>query len=129
MTDTMQYGPQTAEIEALLARARTLTAGAALMLSTEWYAARYALRAEAWDAVGDSVLDARRGAARGAARDAAWIAVPGAERYAVWDATLALVARDLITPAGFTQEHYDLLTRPVALVIGKVHPEDEEVQR
>ena len=105
MGDDMRFGPQTAHIEALLRRARALSAdeGAA------WRAARLA----AWDAA----LDAARLAALEAALDAAR------------DAALALVVRDLIGQHGFTQGHYDTLTARWAQVIGKVHPDDKEALR
>ena len=77
-----------------------------------------------WEAVRDLVrrcaaltsdevqrLGAARGAARGVACDVAW----------------ALVVRDLIGQHGFTQEHYDTLTRPWATVIGPAHPDDAAV--
>ena len=35
-----------------------------------------------------------------------------------------LVVRDRIGRSGFEQEHYDVLTKPWASVIGKVHPDD-----
>jgi hypothetical protein len=34
----------------------------------------------------------------------------------------ALISRDLIS-----SEHYDILTRPVRLVLGPIHPDDEDV--
>jgi hypothetical protein len=62
-------------------------------------------------------LSAAGAAAGDAARDAA--------REAAREAARALVCRDLITPTGFTQDHYDTLTRPWASVIGPVHPDDK----
>jgi len=40
---------------------------------------------------------------------------------------VALCVRDLIGQHGFTQTHYDTLTRPWASTIGPVHPDDAEV--
>lgn len=60
-----------------------------------------------------SALDAALDAARGAAWDAAR-GVAG-----------ALVVRDVIGTHGFTQDHYDTLTRPWRTAIGPVHPDDE----
>lgn len=62
-------------------------------------------------------LDAARDAARAAAWDAA--------RDAVW----ALVTRDLIGANGYTQEHYDILTRPWRQVMGPLHADDAEMSR
>lgn len=124
MIDTMKYGPQTAEVEALLGRVRTLTRTEATALKAAQGAARDAAWGAAREAARDAARDAVRGAVWAALLDAARVAVRGA----VWDAVLALVARDQITPAGFTQEHYDLLTGPWRRVIGKVHPDDEEVR-
>ena len=59
-----------------------------------------------------------------AARNAAWYAA----RDATWDATWALIVRDLIGQHGFTQAHYDLLTGPWRQVIGPVHPDDAGVK-
>ena len=47
---------------------------------------------------------------------------------AAWDAAGvaagALAVSDLISQHGFTQAHYDLLTGPLASVIGPIHPDD-----
>jgi len=40
------------------------------------------------------------------------------------DAALALLVRDLIGRHGFTQEHYDEMTRQWRTVIGPLHPDD-----
>jgi hypothetical protein len=45
----------------------------------------------------------------------------------IYGATYALAVRHLIGRYGFTQEHYDRLTAPVAGVLGRLHPDDEEV--
>lgn len=55
-------------------------------------------------------------AARDAAWDAAWVAAGVAAG--------ALAVSDLISQHGFTQAHYDLLTGPLASVIGPIHPDD-----
>lgn len=104
ITDEMladTFGPQWEAVVALVRRAAVLTEGEAERLRVTW--------------------DAARGAAWGAARDAA--------RDAAWDAAWALAVRDLIDQHGFTQEHYNTLTRPWASVIGPVHPDDEEADR
>ena len=52
---------------------------------------------------------------------------------AAWDAARdaagALVTRDLIGANGYTQEHYDLLTRPWRQVMGPLHADDAEMSR
>ena len=98
-----------------------------------WYAARAAARDAAWDAAWyaaraaarDAARYAARDAAMAAARDAAWYAAGDAARddsNAAADAAGALVVRDCLP-----QEHYETLTRPWASVIGKVHPDDEDL--
>ena len=115
---TNQYGPQTAQIEALIDRARCLTEKETVALRDAWDA-RYA-----W-AVG-------RGAGRypawAVAHDAAWVAAWDAwddgsadwdaAWYATRDAVQALVVRDLIGQHGFAQEHFDTLVAPWESVMG-----------
>jgi hypothetical protein len=98
ITDDMlaaTFGPQWEQIVAFVRRAATLTGNETRQLA--------AARDAAWDA------------ALAAARDAA---------LATWDAALALSTRDLIGRHGYTQEYYDLLTRPWRTTIGPPHPED-----
>ena len=86
------------------------------------YAARYAAGNAARYAVWDAARDAALAAAWSAARYAAWRAARYAARHATYDAAWALVVRDRLP-----QEHYETLTRPWASVIGKVHPDDEDL--
>ena len=131
------FGPQWAEVVALVRRVATLTPDDVVTL------------AASRDAAGDAARDAARGAARdaawGAARDAAWgaawvaawdAACWGAARDAAWDAACwgaardaacALSARDLIGQRGFTRDIYDTLTRPWRTTIGAIHPDDTEL--
>jgi len=115
------YGPQHDAVETLITRVAALTADEtkrldatiALAWDTAWYTAwAVAVRTTLAVAVKhnrhigmNTAVDATRG-----------VAV---------DAVRALIVRDLITPDGVTQAHYDLLTGPWATVIGKVHPDDE----
>lgn len=69
-----------------------------------------------------------RSAVGAAGRDTAWVAIRGTSRVAAVDAARALVVRDLIGQHGFTQEHYDLLTRPWRTAIGPIHPDDEDLK-
>ena len=70
-----------------------------------WTAAWDAARDAAWDAAWDAARAAAWGAARAAARCATWAAA--------WDATLATLVRDLITP-----KQHGLLMAPWRTVIG-----------
>jgi hypothetical protein len=131
------YGPQTAAIKVLIARARILTGDELAALAAAWHATWNGTWA-AWDAAQYAVRAARDDAryiAMIAARDAAMAAVRVAARdarYAAWAtagdaagaAALALAVRDLIGQHGFTQDHYDTLTGPWALVAGQAHPDD-----
>ena len=107
-----RYGPQTAQIEALLDRVLNLTDKEAQELQAAWAADRNAAaRVAVWDAAWDA-WDAARPAAWYAAWDA-WVV-----RDAIWDAMQALLVRDLIDQHGFTQEHYDMLVAPWESVMG-----------
>ena len=76
-----KYGPNSAQVEALLEKIKTITLEQAEALA----AAR----------------DAARGAALGAARGAALGAAQGAARGAALDAALVLVVKDLISEDDF----------------------------
>jgi len=89
-----------------------------------WDAARDAVWSAAGSAVWDAARDAARDAAWDAARDAAW----GAARDAVWDAVWGAVTRDLIGQYGYTQDHYDTLTRPWREALGRLHPDDADLR-
>ena len=74
----LALGPQGPEVAAIIDRAGRLTQEEAARLVSAWN--------EAWNAA--------RNAARGAARGAAWYA----SQSAAWDAAIATVVRDLISP-------------------------------
>ena len=101
METEQKYGPQTEQVEALIAVARSLTAEQRRVLGAAWYAARDA----AWDIW-----------------DAAW----DSAGRAAWYAVLALAVRDQIGNT-FTQSHYDILTTPWRRVIGPIHPDDADI--
>ena len=88
-SDDDRYGPQTAQIEALLERVRNLTEEEAKALRDSWVAARAAAW-DAWDAW-DAAWAAARAVAWDADRDAAWAAAWDA--WDAWDAAWA-AARD-----------------------------------
>ena len=134
ITDDMllvTFGPQWGSIVALVQRCHTLTPDEVQKLAAAWAASRAAAwaaaRDAAWAAAGD------RAAAGAAAWVAAWAAASNraAAGAAAWVAAgvaaRAAATRDLIGQHGYTQAHYDLLTRPWATVIGPVHPDDEPV--
>ena len=109
-----RYGPQTAQIEAILERVRNLTGKEAKALSAAW---------ESQDVSWDVSWDATRVAIRAdALRDdrGAQAAAQVAARDAARDAVMALSVRDLIgsDQHGFTQEHYDTLVGPWESVMG-----------
>lgn len=71
-----------------------------------------------------AVLNADEAKALYAARPAAWDAAQYAAQCAALHAAFALSVRDFIGQHYFTQEHYNMLTRPWAAIIGPVHPDD-----
>jgi len=112
ITDEMlaeTFGPQWAEIVALVRRAAVLTDDEVDRMDAAWVAA--------WDDDEVDRMDAALDAALDGAGDAAWFAAGAAAK--------ALAVRNLIGQHGFTQAHYDLLTGPWRQVIGPVHPDDE----
>ena len=95
---TFALGPQGAELDALIKRAKEIT-------PTE-VSSLYAARNAAWNA--------------------AWNAACGVAWGAAWDAARALVVRDLIKPGsrGWNKSAYDRLTKPWRTVIGPLHADD-----
>ena len=116
------FGPQSEHVVALIERAGTLT-----WQETDDLVARHtalvAARVAAWVAARDAAWDAARNAARRAAQGAARNAARTPGQGASWDAVGALVVRDLITT-----KDYDTLTLPWRRVIGRIHPDDPEVE-
>ena len=119
---TFALGPQGAELDALIKRAKEITPTEVSSL----YAARNAAWDAAWNAACDAAWDAAWGAARNAAWNAAWNAACGVAWGAAWDAARALVVRDLIKPGsrGWNKSAYDRLTKPWRTVIGPLHADD-----
>jgi hypothetical protein len=132
------FGPQWEHIVALVRRVAVLTTDEVRQLVAAWIAAVEAL----WGAPEDASWIAAVEALRGAPEDASWnasrnavaAALWGASGAAAWDAAVealwgasVVCLRDLIGQHGFTQEHYDALTKPWATVIGPAHPDDKPV--
>ena len=114
----LALGPQADQLLALFDTAERLTGDKLRDLAAAWTATGYAARDAARNAAVVAAWDAAKSAAEVAARGAAW----DAARYAAYGAAEALAVRDLLP-----QEHYQTLTRPWASVIGKVHPDDEDL--
>ncbi len=133
-----KYGPQTKYVEALLARAATLTVVERAQVYDVQDYVTYNSRYAAYNAVEDITRNAVRYETWNAAREDARYLMRNTVRYETWyetedsiwylarDAAVALIVRDLITSDGFTQEHYDTLTLPWRLVVGPIHPDDTE---
>lgn len=123
------FGPQWREIVALVRRAETLTISEARAMSADWPTPRSDVQSAAWCAAVGASGDAGRIFSRSASWDAARVtAIYSTGRVsetAASDAAGALSVRDLIGQCGFTQEHYDTLTRPWRNTIGPIHAEDQ----
>ena len=128
---TQKYGPQTPEIEALIAKIETISLDQARALAAAWDAAwndaldaavrnaalaavRNAVRDAAWAVALDAAWDALDAAwdALDAALAAAWAVASAAAWNAAWDAVLALMVRDLISG-----DQFDVLYGPWASVM------------
>ena len=119
------FGPQWAEIVALVRRAAVLTVDETARLGSVRLSASGPELYMAWSSARDATA---LGPARHAGSAAAMGGALGSDSEvwkAVGDAATALAIRDRIGQCDFTQERYDLLTRPWATVIGPVHPDDE----
>jgi len=129
------FGPQWPEIIASIRRAAGFTPDDLTKVVAAWDAARAAAGAAAWDAAWDAAGAAAGAAARAAAGAAAGAAARAAARAAVraaagaaaGDAAGALAVRDLIGQHGFSQEHYDELTRLWRTTVGPLHPDDADL--
>ena len=119
------FGPQWREI---VAQVRVISGATPQQLSD--LAAAWDAADAAWSAAADAAWSAAWAAAGSAARTAAGAAAGSAARTAAGDAAEdaagdaagALATRDLIGTAGYTQEHYDLLTGPWRKVFGPLRP-------
>jgi hypothetical protein len=63
----------------------------------------------------------------GTPRGEAVVEVMETARNAEYLPALALVARDLVAPTGFTQAHYDTLTLAWRVAVGPLHPDDQDM--
>jgi hypothetical protein len=113
-------GPNGDHVVAFIEKCRVLSADELKRLAAAWEAAaRAAARDAAWAAAGATA----RAAAGDAARAAAWDAVGEAAGGAARGAALALVVRDVLP-----QRDYDILTMPCRRAIGRIHPDDADVE-
>jgi hypothetical protein len=130
MDDIDHYGPQTEQIEDLIARIEVATGEQlrqiAVVYDDDCATVAYAAAAHVIArTAAHTVAIAASDAAYLAASDAAHFADTGTDTAdAVADAAYALAIRHLISEDGFTWEHYRTLTDPVAFVLGALHPED-----
>lgn len=124
----LRFGPMGEHVAALLDAVRAMTPKQMGVVR-----AAGAAGLAAWDAAWDAACAAAYAAAARDAAGAAAYAAADAAGAAAWDAAYAaawaLVLRDLIGQHGFTQAHYDTLTRPLRLAGVTVHPDDAEVAR
>ena len=122
----LALGPQADQLLTLFDTAERLTGGKLRDLAAAWTASMTAAWDAAMEAAGTAAMDAAMEAAGTAAWEAAMYAAGTAAGNAAWnaayDAAEALVLRDFLA-----QEHYETLTSPWASVIGKVHPDDEDL--
>lgn len=136
----LKYGPQTYQIEKLLLKIESLTPEQIKELD----GARAAVRYSAWHAAQNNAQNIAWHAAQSTAWDTAWYGARDTVRYAdrdfvwrailesildsawtsTWEAIVALIVRDLIGEK-FTQEHYDILTKPWRDVMGEFEEPEE----
>ena len=116
MKNPTKFGPNTPEIRQLIKKLKTITPEQAMELAaaydTAWNAARSAAYDAARDAAWYAAWNAARSAAWNAARSAAWKAARPAARSAAYDATLALLVKDLIS-----EDDFNILYGPWAAVM------------
>jgi hypothetical protein len=138
MDDTDRYGPQTEQIEDLIARLEAVTGEqlqqiAAAAADADAARAAYAaarvlppVRASVPVTYATRAATAARAVAAHAtyATRAAAAARAAYATRAVARAAYALAVRHLISENGFTRGHYRTLTDPVASVLGALHSED-----
>jgi hypothetical protein len=111
-----EYGPQTAEIEALIERLRAATPEQVKTLGEARHGAQNKAWSEAWNEARIKVCDEEWSRACEEAHEAVFEAARDKEWSGAWygarDAILAIMVRDLITP-----NQFDLLYSPWAWVI------------
>lgn len=116
-----KYGPQTSAISTVIERAKRRTEDEGKALAAAW---NETLGAEQEAARDTASWFVPWNSARYAALDSVRAAELNADRYiafnAAWDAILALMARDKITP-----EQYALLVSPWERVMGPIKDVDE----
>jgi len=118
--DNDRFGPNTEAIEVIVERIKRMTVDEAEALAASWYRGINAAGKTSGSAAGRAARNAAEDAARKAARDtlaaewdfvwyavknaaknAEWVAEWGGAREAAWEAALALLVKDQITPKQF----------------------------
>ncbi|WP_134321947.1 hypothetical protein [Cumulibacter soli] len=122
---TQLLGPQHAELTSFFTSVGFLTPEQDAAIESKWYdmrgPERFASRGQASQAASTHArLEEQLNA-----RQRAWAATTMRARDAAGDAAHALSVRDLIG-VGMSQEAYDELVAPWALVMGPVHPADTD---
>ena len=110
-------------VAALVERCKTISLGDVEKIAAVPDAAWDVAMNAAWAAARNAAWDAARNAAWDTAWNAAWDTAWNAAWAAAW-AAAGLVVRDLIGQHGFTQDHYDTLTKVWRTTIGPIHPDD-----
>lgn len=114
MSEELIYGPNTAAVQRVIERCKTLTDDEVERLVAAWYAHR----GESWYAASNAAETAARSEDWYAASDAAWDAAGKVAQsqgwFALGDALIAYIVQDLITA-----EQFDLLAGPWLSVIGE----------
>ena len=119
MITDQRYGPQTAEVERLIKRARRLTPEEATALDEAWSGASHSSWSRAYKTATRNHRDGPWYDARAAISDRGWEPA----RAALYDAARALVVRDLINP-----DDFETLVAPVASVLGRCWEEKRDVR-
>ncbi|WP_153506064.1 hypothetical protein [Cumulibacter manganitolerans] len=120
------FGPQHAEITALISAVAGVTPEQDEAIETRWFDLRGPGRFVARGRASEAASAHGRLEAQFNARQRAWSASALKCRDAAGDAAHALAVRDLIG-GSFDRSAYDELVAPWATVMGPVHPEDAPV--
>jgi hypothetical protein len=127
MTPTEQrYGPQTAQVEALLERAARLSPGQKDCMDRAVIDTRGELDVAYYSCL-EAIFENDLRIQDGAVSSAVMRIVSSEGLIGVGDAVIALIARHLADSGSFTWEHYRAMTLPWREAVGQVHPDDPAV--